>query len=972
MRTLFTLLSALLPLLSFAVDNTSTEAFSARHLYFMENKGQVTDQYYKARPDIDFKLSATSGLNVYVGSGAIHYQFYMPDTSIHRMPKQHDSVFAEQRPDMQDSIRYLMYRMDVELIGANKDAVLKKEGRQDYYENYYTPGVGKDGATVYAYEKIIYRNIYPNIDWVLYVNSKRNNTVKYDFIVHPGGDPSIIQLKYNGASEINLNQDGSLSAVTPQGIITENAPVSYSEDGTTVASKFVLSGNILRYNVAPYEGTLVIDPGLDWGTYYGDTAYNDEGYGVTTDLDNNVYLTGETSSIGNIVTSGAYQTVQGGWYDVFLVKFDSYGNRIWGTFYGDVGNDAGLSVAIGNSKALYVAGRSTSVIGISTSNSFQSVLDGSQDGFLIKFDTSGKRIWGTYYGGSAGDVVEGIGIDGLEFIYLVGSTQSTTGLATVNANQTSYRSVFVAKFDSTGQRIWGTYFGGSGSEGFNSIDVTDKGDLYIGGCSFGGYGLATIGAHQESFGGGSRDAYLASFDSSGNLKWATYYGGYREDGSYYNSVVSDRLGNVYLAGYAFSPNNIASPNGYHNSLIGGLYDAFLAKFDSSGNRIWATYLGGYDWDAAYALNIDNNSNLIIGGRTKSTNGIATSGTYQTYFAGGEFDAFLMKVDSAGIPLWGTYYGGAGIDEISCIACDMRGNIFATGRTTSVYGISKGNGFQLNGGKVIFTPPFPQYAIYDVFLSKFCDANPVSGTITGSGAICEGGSTTFQPGVPYGSWFSLTGNLDIDSLGNVTGETAGIDTVIYVVSNACGTDTARHLVTIMPTPVISIQPADVAVNASQSSLFTLYVTGAGLVHQWQEDAGSGFTNINNGGNYSGANTNTLIVSNATIAMNMNKYRCVVLSGPCSDTSDPATLYVWPLSIDDVDAANIHIAPNPTNGVVTITAPESIIKVEVFSLMGQKLLSHNATTRAVEIDLKGLAAGVYIVKVNDSYVSRVVKK
>src|SRR5690606_10018625 len=103
---------------------------------------------------------------------------------------------------------------------ANINAKPIAENKQEYYERYYTGRSGNEGLVAHSYKKITYQNIYPNIDWVLYI---RENQLKYDFVIRPGGNPKHIQLKYEGATALNLQND-ALTAVTPYGSITEAAP----------------------------------------------------------------------------------------------------------------------------------------------------------------------------------------------------------------------------------------------------------------------------------------------------------------------------------------------------------------------------------------------------------------------------------------------------------------------------------------------------------------------------------------------------------------------------------------------------------------------------------------------------------------------------------------------------------------------------------------------------------------------------
>src|SRR5690606_30019464 len=95
-----------------------------------------------------------------------------------------------------------------------------------------------------------------------------------------------------------------------------------------------------------------------WATYYGG-ANSDEGYSCSTDGTGNVYLAGPTTSTSNIASVGHQNTIGGGQYDAFLVKFNSLGVRQWGTYYGGTGDDFGYSCATDNSGNVFLAGKTT-------------------------------------------------------------------------------------------------------------------------------------------------------------------------------------------------------------------------------------------------------------------------------------------------------------------------------------------------------------------------------------------------------------------------------------------------------------------------------------------------------------------------------------------------------------------------------------------------------------------------------------
>ena len=361
---------------------------AGKSLAFIENKGQVTDQYGRQRADIDYKLEG-AGVVMFAGSDALHYQWNRnsgnPNSEILN-PKQ----ALNSKSQILNS-RTETYRLDVELLGANKNAQVIAEDKQAYYENYYLPAT-PNGATAYSYKKITYKNVYPNIDWVLYVsaNSKseisNSKGVKYDFVIHPGGNPADIRIEYKGATKLEI-KDGALTATTPYGSITEDAPYSYwSESKEAVETKFVLNGTILSYNLSenskfqiPGSKTLIIDPSLKWATYYGGSGQEGDKCGVTADTAGNAYLCGSSNSAANIATTGAFQTNLSGGLDGIVVKMDINGIRQWATYYGGSDDELFRDIAAEPGGTVYIVGDTKSA-GLGTGGIHQPAITGSPAG----------------------------------------------------------------------------------------------------------------------------------------------------------------------------------------------------------------------------------------------------------------------------------------------------------------------------------------------------------------------------------------------------------------------------------------------------------------------------------------------------------------------------------------------------------------------------------------------------------------
>ena len=196
----------------------------------------------------------------------------------------------------------------------------------------------------------------------------------------------------------------------------------------------------------------------------------------------------------------------------------------------------------------------------------------------------------------------------------------------------------MVKFNSSGVRQWGTYYGGTAAEGAYHCATDASGNVYLAGDASSTTGIATTGAHQTTYGGGTDDAFLVKFNSSGVRQWGTYYGELTFDNDV--SCATDASGNIYLSGTTSSTTGIAT-TGAHQTTFGGNYDAYLVKFNSSGVRQWGTYYGGSVGDHGYSCATDASGNIFLAGYTQSNSGIATTGAHQTTYGGGT-DAFLVK------------------------------------------------------------------------------------------------------------------------------------------------------------------------------------------------------------------------------------------------------------------------------------------------------------------------------------------
>ena len=684
---------------------------------FIENKGQIIDQNNQPNKDVLYLYSA-NGLQVQLRKDGISYEMMKaasgswPLTSGKEQQDTKDK-FKEPRTDT-----LYIHRVDISFVNASLNASITAFEPAKDYLNYYTTGthvsdvpVSQAGVThVQHYKKVLYQNIYPNIDIEFILSDgKQKGAFKYNFIIHPGGNINDIQLKFDGANNTSLTEEGNIFIETTYGNIEENIPLSYqiNESGVqqNVSANFVkITSNTYGLNAKYFNPklTLVIDP-VGWATYFGSGGSGigyEQGNGIIADKWGNVFVTGPTISTSNIATSGAYKSTYTSGGDAFIAMFNSTGSQIWGTYYGGSFTEWANSIAVDTNNNIIITGYTNSSSGIATTGAYQTTFGGSWDAFIAKFDTYGAMQWATYYGGTGEDRGVGISCDRIENVIVTGYTNSSNGIASISAYQTSFagnRDAYIVKFNSSGTRQWSTYYGGTNEDAGYDITNDSNNNIIITGYTYSIAGISSSGVHQTTQ-GGSNDAFVAKFNSLGARQWGTYYGGSSADVG--TSIISDAYENIYITGNTASNAGIATIGSFKFTLSTGSTDAFIVKFNSLGIRQWGTYYGGTGSEWGNAIALDNSGNILITGDAHNylTSGIATTSAYQTTFGGGTYDAFVAKLNSMGtMRLWGTYFGGSGDDKGSAIATSILGNVFITGITGSTSGIATSGAYQTTYG-----------------------------------------------------------------------------------------------------------------------------------------------------------------------------------------------------------------------------------------------------------------------------------
>jgi hypothetical protein len=674
---------------------------------FEPNYGQVQDFEGKPVKDIIFSTKAP-GLNLFFKKDGVSYVIY---SKTNEELNSSEGFDLKERLNKKDSSPLNYARVDLELVGGNIDkSKIVFEDELPGYVNYYLPSCPEGITNLKTYRVVRVKDVYPGIDWVFRYDADGN--LHHEFVIKPEGNPDEIRLKVKWA-DVKLSDDGSeIILSTPVGDILDGSIYAYEGD-KRVKVNYVCDNGLLAYDVRGWsrDENLVIDPPLArlWATYYGG-GVDDYAYSVATDQQGNVYVVGYTWStnfpVYNPGGDAYFQGSGAGGDDALILKFNSSGVRQWATYFGGSDDDWAFSVATDPQGNVYVVGGTSStnfpVYDPGGGVYYQGSLAGSYDAFILKFNSIGVRQWATYYGGNDYDHANSVVIDPQGNVYVLGYTLSTnfpvynpSGGAYYQGSNAGYSDAFILKFNSSGVRLWATYYGGNYNDNAYSVTVDFQGNVYVVGYtnssdfpvySPGGdaYYQGTIGS-SDSF-----DVFILKFNSSGVRLWATYYGGSSSD--YAFSVATDPQGNYYVVGYTRSTDfPVHDPGGgaYYQGTIGGgssnYYDAFILKFNSSGVRLWATYYGGNDLDEAYSVTTDSQGNVYVVGYTGSTNFPVHDPGGGAYYQGsraGGYDAFILKFNSSGVMQCATYYGGSDGDWANSIATDPRGNFYVVGFTHS--------------------------------------------------------------------------------------------------------------------------------------------------------------------------------------------------------------------------------------------------------------------------------------------------
>jgi len=587
----------------------------------------------------------------------------------------------------------------------------------------------------------------------------------------------------------------------------------------------------------------------------------DNGYSICRDVSGNLIVTGSFHS--PTITFGPITLVNTDTSNIFIVKYDSSGNVLWAKCTEGTGTYHNLarSVSVDASGNVFITGYFESPVitfgSITLTNNTVGMCSPypCSYAFVAKYDANGNALWAKSFLGGGTTASMGISTDGSGNAFITGYFWGFTlilGIDTLAHHYTGPH-LFIAKYDSNGNLIWGKTEGIndiSGPRGY-AVSTDNAGNVFLTG-HFGS--SMTLGSHTLTT--TNQKIFIAKYDAGGNVLWAKCPIGPGWSSGY--SVDTDINGNASITGFftdstlTFGSTTLVNNGGSCFQI--SCADVFIAKYHANGNPLWVKSAGGNAWDQGFSLTTDLASNTFITGQFSSSS-ITFGSTTLTPPAGSVDPMFIVKYDSSG--------------NVDCASALASGGRNENGVVADAFGYAYiGGGFKVDpfmvGKDTLHLPNTSLAHVRNVFVAKFsCLCGDSIATIAGNSAICSGQIATLT--ASGGGTYSWNNGSTADQI-FVTPTSTTTYSVIIVIGKC--SDTASITVTVYPPLTASIS-GNKTICSGQSTTLT---ASGGIVYSWNN----------------GATTSSIIVSPSI----NTTYSVSVSNGVCTDDTS-ITIIVHPI-------------------------------------------------------------------------------
>lgn len=404
--------------------------------------------------------------------------------------------------------------------------------------------------------------------------------------------------------------------------------------------------------VAKYDSTGKQEWLQQYGTTHPDVVWDIETF-LTENGEVNFYLSGSTTGVISDALGG--NETNDGYQDIWVGRFDSKGNPVL--------DEQGNPIFVRQNPQELTRTNSISPLGSEIDNSLQIDVDpsngnlyqsgvtveqiasgasgdsGIQDfAWVASFNPEGNQRW---INDTSLDSAEGFGFDESYGVALASDgTTFASGFTQLNIagpeRLIGVYDAWISRFDENGEQLWIEQFGSINYDFAWGVDTDSQNNAYIVGATAGDV-LGPDG-NPVATNAGFYDIFLAKFSKEGNYEWAIQFGTEGDDAQYLGDIVIDAFDNIYITG--FTNSNLGGPNQ-------GGYDAWVASYDTTGNRNWITQFGSTEQDNPTSIDVDNKGSIYVVGSTEGSLGGINKGASDAWIA--KLDAKTGSLLNFGLP-----------------------------------------------------------------------------------------------------------------------------------------------------------------------------------------------------------------------------------------------------------------------------------------------------------------------------------
>lgn len=364
---------------------------------------------------------------------------------------------------------------------------------------------------------------------------------------------------------------------------------------------------------------------------------------------------------------------------VFVINGNAQPPLQWARNIGGSRGDNIMSDAAGN---VYTTGyfSGTKDFDPSAGTFFLNASGIADDAYISKLDANGNFIWAIQLGGTSTNYNFSVEVDAAGNVYSVGYFSGTVdfdpGPGVYNLTTNGQADISISKLDAAGNFIWAKSIGGSSTEIAYAVLLDQSGNICITGIFVGivdfdpGPSIVNLDGN-----GVFGECFILKLDTDGNFLWAKEIDGYFAEGS---SITTDATGNLIVCGTFGQTVDLDPSLGVFNITSTGSEDAFIVKLDALGNFIWGRAFGSIGTETCKSVKLDPSGNIFLTGYFSFTADFDPGASMFNITAVGASDAYVVKLDAAGIFVWAKVFSGTAADNANGLDTDAMGNVYITG------------------------------------------------------------------------------------------------------------------------------------------------------------------------------------------------------------------------------------------------------------------------------------------------------